>query len=248
MVLLSRPRGIGANTALFSAINSQMLRKIPVSDPDGLVRLRWFGDSDMATSQSEYGSTAIGPNGERTAATFSFRTFEQLRDSNETMSDLFVCAPYGRVNVVVDGEADIASAFISSGSYFSVLGVSAVVGRTIGPDDDAVGAAPVVMISHGYWNRRFGMDPEVVGRRVNVNGTPMTIVGVTPSDYTGIQNPAGTAADIHVPLAFDEQLSGRERLGNATWWWWRMMGRLKPGVGPEQVRGNLEGVFQSAAR
>ena len=248
VVLLSLALGIGANTALFSAINSQMLRKIPVSDPDGLVRLRWFGDSDMATNRSEYGSTATGPNGERTAATFSFRTFEQLRDSNETMSEVFVCAPYGRVNVVVDGEADIASAFISSGSYFGVLGVSAVVGRTIGPDDDAVGASPVVMISHGYWNRRFGLDPEVVGRRVNVNGTPMTIVGVTPSDYTGIQNPAGTAADIHVPLAFDEQLSGRERMGDATWWWLQMMGRLKPGVGPEQVRGNLEGVFQNAVR
>ena len=73
VVLLSLALGIGANTALFSAINSQMLRKIPVADPDGLVRLRWFGDNDMATSRSEYGSTAPGPGGVRTAATFPMR-------------------------------------------------------------------------------------------------------------------------------------------------------------------------------
>ena len=248
VVLLSLALGIGANTALFSAINSQMLRKIPVADPDGLVRLRWSGDNDMATSRSEYGSTAPGPGGVRTAATFSYAAFEQLRDSNETMTDLFVGAPYGRVNVVVDGEADIASAFIASGSYFSVLGVSPAVGRTIGPDDDVEGAPPVAMISHGYWNRRFGLDPEIAGRRVTINGTPMTIVGVTPVRYTGIQTPGGTAADVHVPLALDEQLSGRERLGEPTWWWLQMMGRLKPGVRPEQVQGNLEGVFRSVSR
>ncbi len=248
VVLLSLALGIGANTALFSTINSQMLRKIPVADPEGLVRLRWFGESDMATSRSEYGSTAPEPGGENTAATFSYLTFEQLRESNETMTDMFACAPYGRVNVVVDGQAEIASAFIASGSYFNVLGVAAVVGRTIGPDDDLENAAPVAMISHGFWSRRFGLDPEIVGKRVTINGTPMTIVGVTPSGYTGIQNPAGTAADVHVPLAFDEQLSGRTRLGEATWWWVQVMGRLKPGAGPEQVRGNLEAVFQRVSR
>lgn len=140
MVLLSLALGIGANTALFNAINSQILRTVPVADPDGLVRFGWFGDNDMTTSRSDYVMfsstlrTTQAPGGERVGATFSYRAFEQLGDINETMTGLFACAPYGRVNVVVDGEVDIASAFIASGDYFDVLGVPAAIGRTIGPD------------------------------------------------------------------------------------------------------------------
>ena len=247
VVLLSLALGIGANTALFRAVNSQLLRSIRVADPDGLVRLRWFGDNQMATSRSEYGAVAPTPSGERAAATFSYATFEQLQASNETLSGMFAAAPFGQVNVVVDGRAEIASGFIASGGYFEVLGVPAIVGRTIRPDDDVVGAEPVVMISHGYWGRRFGLDPTVVGRVVTVNNTPVTVVGVTPPDYTGIQTASGTAADVHLPLTLDPQLSGRERLGDATWWWLQVMGRLNPGVRAEQVRGNFESVFGRVA-
>ena len=247
VVLLSLALGIGANTALFSAVNSQLLRSIRVADPDGLVRLRWFGDNQMATSRSEYGAVAPTPSGERAAATFSYATFEQLQASNETLSGMFAAAPFGQVNVVVDGRAEIASGFIASGGYFDVLGIPAIVGRTIRPDDDVVGAEPVVMISHGYWGRRFGLDPAVVGTVVTVNNTPVTVVGVTTPDYTGIQTASGRASDVHLPLALDTQLGGRERLGEATWWWLQIMGRLNPGVRAEQVRGNFESVFGRVA-
>ena len=248
VVVLSLALGIGANTTLFSAINTQLLRTIPAADPDGLVRLRWFGDNDMTNNRSSYGYVANAPGGERASETFSYPIFEQLRESNQTLTDMFASSPFGSVNVVVDGEADIASAFIASGSYFNVIGVGAAAGRTITMEDDQATAAPVAMISYGYWSRRFGEDPGVVGRTVSINDVPVTIVGVTPPEYTGIRAPAGNAFDVHFPLALDLRLSGPERLNEPTWWWLQLMGRLKSGVGPEQVRDNFEGVFQRAAQ
>ena len=80
------------------------------------------------------------------------------------MADLFACAPFGRVNVVVDGQAEIANAFISSGNYYQLLGVTARAGRTITPEDDQPAAPPVAVISSRYWHSRFAGDPAVVGK------------------------------------------------------------------------------------
>ena len=86
--------------------------------------------------------------------------------------------PSGQLNVIVRGDAEIASGFMASGGYFDVLGIRPQIGREIGPDDDDIAASPVAMISHAFWVRRFGLDPEVVGRVVSVNNVPVTIVGV----------------------------------------------------------------------
>src|SRR5204863_3651224 len=137
-----------------------------------------------------------------------------------TMADLAACAPFGRVNVVVDGQPDIASSFISSGNYYQMLGVHAAAGRTIVPDDDRPGAPPVAVISQRYWRSRFGADPRAVGQSVRVNNVAVTIVGVLPASYTGIQQPWGTVADIAIPLALDPQLNvGPSRLDQPTYWW-----------------------------
>ena len=131
VVLLSLALGIGANTAIFSAVNGLLLKHVPVSDPDSLVRLRHTGRNDMATSSSDYGFTARTADGQNVRTTFSYPMYQQFVADNRTMSDLFACAPYGRVTVVVDGQAEIASAFISSGNYYRVLGIGARLGRTI---------------------------------------------------------------------------------------------------------------------
>lgn len=263
VVVLSLALGIGANTALFTAINGLLLRNVPVSHPETLVRLRWAGKNDMATSMSEYGFSTQEAGGVDVRATFSNRLYEQFRAGNTTLTDILACAPVGNLNVIVNNEAELASGVIVSGNYFRILGVAPILGRAIAPDDDQPSAAPVAMISHGFWMRRFGGDRNAVGKVVQVNNAGITIIGVTPPGFTGIQQAVSTAPDITVPLALDTQLNGvpaapviqrsaveslKPRLSDPTWWWLQLMGRLKPGVTPEQVRGNLEGVFQQTAR
>jgi predicted permease len=253
VVVLSLALGIGANTALFSAINGLLLTKVPVRDPDSLVRLRYAGRNDMVTSSSGYGSVAPGPSNEPIRASFSYPMFQQFVADNRTMSDLFACAPFGRVSVVVDGRAEIGSAFISTGNYYQILGVRARLGRTLIPDDDRPTAPPAAVISSQYWNTRFGADPNVVGRSISINGVPVTIVGVIAPDFTGVQLPVGELQDVGVPLVLDPQLStsldkGKPRLSQPTYWWLQVMGRLKPGATAAQVQANLEGPFQHTAR
>jgi predicted permease len=253
VVVISLALGIGANTALFSAINGLLLTKIPVNDPESLVRFRYVGPNDMVTSSSGYGFLAIGPDGQDVRASFSYPMYQQFVADNRTMTDLIACAPFGRVNVVVDGQADIATAFISSGNYYRMLGVTARLGRTILPEDDQPTAPPVAMISSKYWHSRFATDPAVVGKTVKINGVLVTIVGVLSPRFTGIQQPVAELHDIGLPLALDPQLStgtgtGPPRLAQPTYWWLQVMGRLKPGATAAQVQGNLEAVFQATAR
>lgn len=252
MVVLSLALGIGANTALFSAANGLLLRKIPVTDPDSLVRLRHVGRNQAATDIREYGY--IEREGELEAgSTFSYPMFQQLLRDNQTMSDLIAGAPMGSINVVVDGQAEIASAFLASGNFHQALGVRAIRGRTLLPDDDRVDAPPAGVISAAFWNRRFGGDPAVVGKVISANDVLITIVGVTAPAFTGVQRAVADASDLTLPLALDPQINpneavGSARLSSATSWWLQIMGRLKPGATAEQVEGNLGGVFQAAAR
>ena len=256
VVVLSLALGIGANAALFSVVDAMLLTKIPVRDAETLVRLRFVGRNDMSTSSSEYGSidrSRYGGDNVNARATFSYPMYQQFLADNKTMSGLLACAPYGRVNLNVDGQAELASAFIASGNYFQMLGVSARTGRTILPDDDRVTAPPVAVISSKYWHSRFGSDPNVVGKAIKINNVPVTIVGVLPPDFTGIQYPVAEAHEVTVPLALDAQLSppspGQQpRLSQATYWWLQVMGRLTPGSTPEQVQGNLGAVFRNTAR
>jgi hypothetical protein len=129
VVVTSLALGIGANTALFSAVNSLLLKQLPVKDPGMLVRLRHAGQNDMVTSASDYGSSARGPDGLTVRTTFSYPMFQQFLADNKTMEELFACAPFGRVNLVADGRAEIVSAFISTGNYYRMLGVRARIGE-----------------------------------------------------------------------------------------------------------------------
>jgi predicted permease len=253
VVVLSLALGIGANTALFSAINGLLLKKLPVSDPDSLVRLRYAGPNQVRTDIQIYGYTAPDARGRQIEPSFSYPMYLQFRADNQSMSDLFACAPFGLVNVVVNGQGDIATGFVSSGNYYQVLGVNARLGRTIVPDDDRPAASPVAVISHKYWMSRFGGSASVVGTAASVNNIPVTIVGVLPPDFSGVEQTVGNAPDISLPLSFEPQFNAGlnappARLMQPNFWWLEVMGRLKPGVTAAQVQGNLAGVFQATAR
>jgi predicted permease len=248
VVLLSLALGIGANTALFTAVNGLMLQTVALPDPESLVRLKWAGENDMVWNTSEYGGNR-DYEGKRVTATFSYATFEQLRAANQTLADLAASAPIGSFNVVIDGQAEIASNLAVSGNYFQLLRVPMALGRALQPDDEKPGAPPVAVISHGFWQRRFGSEQNVTGRVVSMNNQPVEIIGVTAVGYGGSQRLGATSPDVTVALVHDPLFNvGQARMTQPTTWWLQLMGRIKPGVSYEQVRANLGGVFQEAAR
>jgi len=256
VILLSLALGVGANTALFSGVSGLWLRTVSVPHPETLVRLRSAGNNDMLTSSSRYGFGSKTASGEEIRETTSYPIYQALRAANQTLTDIAASAPLGNLNVVVDGKAELSSSLIVSGNYFQVLDVPAEIGRTLSSEDDTPSAAPVAVISYGFWQRRFGAQASAIGKTVTMNNTPITVVGVTRQDFTGIQNLTDSAPDVTVPLALDPQLDAQfsgpqfrtPRLTDGTWWWLQMTGRLKPGVRFEQVKGNLEGAFEAAAQ
>src|SRR5262245_15157961 len=177
VVLTLLALGIGANTALFSATNGLLLKTLAVSDPDALVRFRYVGANQVRTDVLVYGYTAPDARGRTVEPTFSYAIYERFVAGNQTLSDLLAFAPIGRLNVVVNGQAEIASGFVSTGNYYRALGATARLGRTLTPDDDRPDAPPAAVVSHKYWMTRFGGAADIVGTAARVNSIPVTIVG-----------------------------------------------------------------------
>jgi predicted permease len=258
VVLLSLAIGIGATTALFTAVNGLLLQTVPVRAPNELAVLKWTGKNDMVRSSSDYGFSALH-NGERVRSTFSYETYKQLKAANQTFTDLIAGTSLESFNFASNGTSEIASAFGVSGNYFKVLGISAIVGRTIEDSDELPGAAPVAVLSQPFFQRRFGGDTSIVGKTVRLNNTVVTVVGVLPPSYIGIQRLADTPRDVTVPLVLERQLvtlpisafgetAPKHRLDEPTYWYIQIAGRLKPGATLDQAKGNLAGPFQQAAR
>jgi predicted permease len=257
IVLVSLALGIGANTALFTAVNGLLLQTVRVHEPERLVRFNWAGKNDMVRSSSDYGYSG-GSAARNVRSTFSFAIFEQLRAANSTLAGLAAGAPMGALNVIVNGDAQLATGYQASGNYFQVIGASAALGRVFVEDDDKLSVGPVAVISHPYWKKRFAGDPSVINRVVSVNGQMVTIIGVTREDFAGIQRLGGDPPDLTVPLSFDAVFSPPTPLPNAgpavarmnqpTYWWLQLVGRLKPGATIEQARANFTTVFQNTAK
>jgi predicted permease len=248
IAVLSLALGIGANTALFSLVDAVLLKTLPVKKPNELILFHWLGGS-RGLSRGIMGSTKTDPvTGMRTSTSFSYLTFERIRDNNETLADVFAFAPLHQLNVNVDGQPEIANGQFVSGGYYPGLGVRAVIGRTLTPDDDQAGATPVAVISHRYWQRRFSLDPEAVGKTVNVNNVAFTIIGVTPPEFLGASQ-VGWSPDLSIPFSTQQQVSPHEPSLNGPWFWWlQIMGRLNPRVTEEQAAASFESVFQQSAQ
>jgi predicted permease len=248
VVVLSLAVGIGANATVFTAVSGLLLRKLPVTDPDSLVRLKWGGRNQMSNDSSDYGSSAPGSDRTPVRATFSYPMLQHFKAANQTMTDLAGSRPKG-ITVTIDGRAEIANALLVTGNYHGMLGVTARIGRTLSPDDDNPAAPAVATLSDRYWQTRFAADPGVLGKTISINKVPVTIVGVTAPSFTGTQLVNAPLHNFTMPLRLDDQISGDEaRMNDATAWWVQVTGRLKPGITFAQVKGNLEPVFQRQAR
>ena len=248
VVVLSLAVGIGANATVFTAVNGLLLRKLPVQDPDSLVRIKWGGKNDMVNDSNDYGSSPRGADGTPIRATFSYPMFQHFKSANQTMTDLAGSRPTG-ITVTIDGRAETANALLATGNYHAMLGVTAQIGRTIAPEDDNPAAPAVATLSDRYWRTRFAADPDVLGKTISINKVSAAIVGVTAPSFTGTQHVTARLQDLTMPLRLDDQISGDDpRMQDATVWWVQVTGRVKPGITLDQVKGNLEPVFQHEAR
>jgi predicted permease len=247
VVAASLALAIGANTAVFSLVDATLLKMLPVSSPGDLVLFGW-NCGPNAPVHSLNGSMSTDPTTGLTVSTsFSGLQFERMSSENPSLTGLFAYAPAGALDVVADGSADIASGQVVSSRYFEVLGVRALAGRVLTSEDDRPAAEPVAVISYRYWKRRFSIAGDAVGKTININAVPFTIVGVTPLGFEGTMGP-GYMPEVTIPMAMDARVSHRTAVNREPWnWWLRVMGRLKPGVTFDQARSNLEGAFQQAA-
>jgi predicted permease len=215
--------GIGATSAIFSLFDGLVLRKLPVPEPDRLVVL------------------SFGPAGGNFNYSLPYPHFDQIRARNTTLAGVFAINPFGRVTVGHRGQAETADGTYVTGDYYRTLGLAPRIGRLLARDDDRPGQN-VAVLSHAYWQRRFGGRLDVVGATVGLNTIPFTIVGVEPAGFFGTE--VGRPYDIAVPMRAIEVLSeGRSLWNEAFATWIYIMGRLKPGVSLVEAERELKVIF-----
>jgi predicted permease len=239
VALLSLALGIGANTAIFSFLDALMLRSLPVKDPAQLVV--FGGQEDEAGVTDRYGSTTL----------YSYPFYRQLQQKNAVFSDVSaIFSFWNNVHGTVDGrdETEQMGVQLVSGSYFPTLGVQPAIGRALTEDDDnSEGDHPVAVISYAWWKRGLAGDPAVLNRKIKLGTAMFNIVGVAPPEFFGTK--VGEAPDIWVPMSMMKSvppgLNGyKDNFYQAMF----LMGRLKPGVSPEQATSNVNLLYQQIIR
>ena len=227
-IILTLALGIGLNTAIFSLINAVIFRAVPAKDPDQLVLLRWHAKHrPKMHSQWGYGYCQRSPENP-SGCSFSLPWFKAVKQSN-IFSGLAGFAGFSRLNLSGNGPATVTNgAQLVSGEFFETIGIKAALGRILLPSDDAPDAAPVLMLSYGYWQREFGGSANVVGRTVKLNGLPFTIIGVTERGFEGLA--PGSQSEIWLPFSVRARLTERwtPDQEDAGAWWIAIVGRLKP--------------------
>jgi len=237
---LSLALGIGANTAIFSLIDTVLVKTLPVRDARQLVLL---------TAPTAQG-VSIGSQGPE-RQNLSYGEYEHIRDAQQVFQGMFASeSSLERISATVDGGSpeDLRPRLVS-GSYFPVLGIAPTVGRTFtAADDQAPRNAPYAVISYAYWDKRFGRSPDAVGKVIKLGKASLTIVGVAPRGFFG--ETVGQSPDLWVPIMMEPDLMpGRDWLHDdessvTRVMWLQVMGRLKPGVSLQQAQADINVVFQ----
>src|ERR1700733_10956998 len=192
--------GIGANTVIFTAAQHMLLDRLQVENPRELRLFAWT-EPQHGIVEHMWGEYDDLPDGGESSTSFSYPVYQQLRNQNRELADVFAFKPYGRMTVTIDGRAEPADTEMVSGNYYSVLGVRPQLGRAIQESDDgAVGSSPVIVISDRFWTNRFGRSPNAIGRTILVNAAPMTIVGVNRPEFTGAYS-AQDMPDLYLPFS-----------------------------------------------
>ena len=227
VIVLTLACGTGANTAVFSLLDAAVLRKLPVRQPEQLVEL-----------------LSLYPGEPTHVAGTSVEAYQRFRDQSHGFSALFGVAPAALdVGRAAGQTSTIRGAYVT-GNLFSGLGVEPALGRLIGAaDDDPRGSPEVaVAVSWNYWQRQFNFDPHILDAPIAVNGVPARIIGVTPSSFVGLI--PGTTADLWIAVSQEAMLRGADRTASSLRL--GLMGRLKPGVSPEQATAEIRLIDEQA--
>jgi predicted permease len=227
VALFSLALGTGANTAIFSLVNTVLLRPLPVEKPEQLV--------------------ALNNTARQTFPSFSYPNYKDFRDRNDVFAGL-IAYRFAPLSLSHDGVNERVWGYEVSGDYFDVLGVKAALGRTILPDDDRIQEQrPVTVLSHKCWQRRFGGDPSVIGKEIIVNGGSYKIIGVAPQGFFGTE--VLSAAELWFPLAMQAQLeAGNSWLDERRTENIFVQGRLKPGVTSARAEAALNQIAMQLER
>ena len=247
VAVLSLALGIGANTAIYSFMESILLRALPVADPESLVVFNWHSRSPQDADKNFVhvvhriqGRFWPGDKGVIATGIFPYGAFETLREENPYFATLFGYFDGRNCNLVVNGQARSGSTEYVTGEYFRGLGVSPAAGRVFDSEDDRPGAAPVAVMSFATSQQRFGGASHAIGQPILVDNVPFTVVGVAPPEFFGV-DPAA-APDIYLPMHSTVLVDGaheEEMFSDNNFYWMEIMGRLRPGVSMAEAQAAL---------
>lgn len=230
VAIMSLALGIGANTAIFTLIDQMLLRKLPVKNPHELV---------MLYQQGAHNGSNMGPR------MHSYPIYQDYQQKAEALSEV-LCRRLLSVSVSVDNQTERLQAEMVSGNFFTMLGVGPAIGRVFNSkeDDQQFMGHPVVVLSYDYWVSRFARDPGIVGKKILVNDSPMTVVGVSAQGFAGI-DPA-QSPQIRVPVQMKPVMAPEwtwVNMDDRRTRWVQVFGRLKPGYSASTSEAPLQGLF-----
>jgi len=215
VAILSLALGIGANTAIFSLIDSVILKTLPVAHPEQLLQVT-MGKS----------------------ASFTNPIWEQIRDRQDVFSGVFAYGD-GRFNLAAGGEARYAQGNFASGQFFETLGLHALIGRTFTAADDKRGCPGTAVLSFGFWQREYGGRADVLGKSISLDNHPFEILGVLGPGFTGVD--VGSEKDVYIPICAEKIIRGEvSSLDQRSSWWLRVIARPKPGISAGQSEARLK--------
>ena len=232
IAVLSLALGVGANAAIYSMYDQLLLRRLPVRAPDELVNLSAPGVMSGSTSCNQAGNCNV---------IFSYPMFRDLEKAQTAFTGIAAHRTFP-ASLNVRNEPMTGEGVMVSGSYFPVLGLNAVKGRLLTPDDDKViGANFQAVITYGFWEEKYGKDPNIVGQTMIVNGKPFTIIGVAPEGFEGTT--AGALPKFFIPITMRAELQRFNGYENRRNYWIYLFARLKPGITAERAAAMMNTVY-----
>jgi len=249
LAILSLALGIGANTAIFSFMDSILLRSLPVNHPERLVILSFWTKENEVHGMSTHDDSFLPAKTGYGDSVFSYPAFAMFQSNNRIFCEVFGYQGAGDLHFAAGDRAEIARTEYITGNYFHALGVPPAAGRLIMHDDDRAGAGPVAVISYALSHRRFGSAENAAGKSVFINQHPFTVIGVAPPEFFGA-DPA-LAPDVYIPLHAILTLAGegaQQFFNDPNTEWVVTMARLRPGVSRAQVQAVLAPQFEQWMR